>query len=175
MSDLWPNIYTRISHDLSGLSGSIFNGTELLLDDSSPEVVLMLQNATSHLIARLKFFRQTFGLQNKNDKDTTADYLSTLSIPVRLEGTPNNALERALCMVLADTLPQGGTIRLEGATLTAQGPAIKTLALSFLDKGEGELSPQTAVALFAYETAKQQQIRLAVTTADTSVQIQMKR
>ena len=171
MSDLWPCIYTRISHDLSGLAGSIFNGTELLVDEPTTDMALMLQKATGQLVARLKFFRQTFGQQNKLDEDTTAAYLETLSVPVRLEGVCSCALERVLCMALADTLPRGGCIRVQKGKLTAEGQTIKLLPC--LEKGTDEESPQTAAALYAYELAKQQQIRLVVEKTETSVCVRL--
>ena len=174
MSDLWPSIYTRISHDLSGLAGSVFNGTELLMDEASSDVVSMLQNATGHLVARLQFFRQTFGLQNRLDNDTTAAYLNTLNVPIQLEGTCSNALERVLCMVLADSLPKGGIIRIKDKMLTAEGDSIKTDFVSMLQTGQGEASPQNAAALYAYALAKQQKMRLVLQTTASSISICLK-
>ena len=174
MSDLWPSLYTRISHDLSGLAGSVFNGTELLMDDSSADVVMMLQSATGHLVARLQFFRQTFGLQNRLDKDTTAAYLNTLNVPVQLEGTCESSLERVVCMVLADSLPKGGVIRRQGDTLTAEGATVKTDFVSLLQTGKGEISAQNAAALYAYELANQQQVRLVVQATSSSISVSLK-
>jgi hypothetical protein len=143
------------------------------MDDTSQEVVLMLQNATGHLVARLQFFRQTFGVQNRLDKDTTAAYLNTLNVPVQLEGICSNALERILCMVLADSLPKGGRIRIADQTVTAEGETLKHEFISILETGKGEQTPQNAAALYACELAMQQQRRLAIQATDSSVCIRL--
>ena len=177
MSNLWPFIYTRISHDLSGLAGSVFNGTELLAEDTSPDVVELLQTAAGQLMARLQFFRQIFGIPNKLNDDKTAAYLSTLSVPVQLDGRCADALDGVLCMALTDALPKGGCIHVNEQVISVENTPIREGwdLKGMLEKGEGEPTPQTAVALYAHELAQQQNTRLAVNITGTSVYIQKKR
>ena len=70
--ELTQLITTRISHDLSGMLGAVYNGTELLLEDVSfaQESASLIQSSSENVIARMRFFRQTFGL-NKQDEDQT--------------------------------------------------------------------------------------------------------
>ena len=96
-------VFTRISHDLSGAMGAVYNGTELLQDDPTfvEEATDLIHNSAKDLMARARFFRQTFGLPKETD-DTTKEYLETFSLPFELKGVCVNNLQRCLIMCLTD-------------------------------------------------------------------------
>lgn len=154
-------LYTRISHDLAGISGAIYNGIELLSE--SPEcledAIPVLMDSSKDLTIRLRFFRQTFGLFSEKTEDVTALYLKTFSNPIELEGTCETQLQKMLVLTLADVIIGGGTICVTQNSLTAQGKKIseKASVLKEIFKGKTEaLSEQNIPARIAFLCAQKE-------------------
>lgn len=172
-------VYTRISHDLSGVAGALFNGSELLLEFSGQvqDTALLMNSSAKVLIARLKFFRQAFGMNNAWGDDATEAYLKTLSEPVRLYGVCTNALMRVLSMVLADTLIYGGEIKIEDGKLIATSETIKknSKLKNVLCNGEKTDQAPLAPALYAFYLAKEQGLQLEIQEKNKSLSILVKK
>ena len=160
-------VFTRISHDLSGAIGAVYNGTELLQDDPTfvAEASDLIQNSAKDLMARTRFFRQTFGLPKDLD-DTTKEYLKTFSLPFELKGVCSNNLQRVLIMMLTDYLYKGAIFEISDNKLTATGQELKDISNlnSLLQTGVGEQTAANAPAFFAYHLAKQMQKSLNIKT-----------
>ena len=122
MSEL---ICTRISHDLSGGIGSVSNALELIEDDPMDieDATAILKAGSQTLMARLKFFRQAFGLKNtapgdiKQMQKLADDYVKTYSqtqTPVQIcWHIQNVSLYKIVflgIMILTDVFIKGGTI-----------------------------------------------------------------
>ena len=150
-------IYTRISHDLSNLAGALYNGTELLAEDplGVKETSALLTQSSTALMYRLQFFRQTFGMPIESTEDKTAQYLSTLSVSIEWKDCCENALERAIVMVLADQLTRGGKIIKNEQTFHAIGEKLKenTYLSERLIGNEKNATPEDAPALMAAHLA----------------------
>ena len=125
---------------------------------------------------RLRFFRQTFGLQNKSDPDTTSDYLTTFSMPFSLKNPCENSLQRALVMTLTDVFYRGATFDVTTNYIYATGDAIKDypLMIDILEKGESSDNANDAPAVFAYTMANTSGKKLIFTTQNNSVKIEIK-
>ena len=158
-------ICTRISHDLSGAMGAVYNGTELLQEDDGfiQETASLLQNSAKDLMARMRFFRQTFGLP-KESEDTTKEYLKTFSIPFEIKGVCVNNLQRALIMTLTDYFYKGATFDVKANTISAKGDALKEcLGLSnLLQFGQGDETAANAPAFFVYRLCEQEQKKIKI-------------
>lgn len=161
-------LYTRISHDLAGVSGAVYNGAELLSE--SPEyledAVPVLMDSANDLIIRLRFFRQTFGVPAEKTEDVTALYLKNRSNPVDLEGTCETQLQKMLAMTLADLMIWGGRIivaenRLVGK-FTRISEATSLLKDIFVGKTEG-VAEQNIVARTAYLSAEKENKHIRIT------------
>ena len=142
-------VYTRISHDLAGSVGAIYNGTELLVEDLSfaQESGNLIKDSAEMLMVRLRFFRQTFGLP-KDDEDTTADYLKTFSMPFSLNRACLDNLQRALVMVLTDYFYRGADFNLTENAIVAYGSAFKDVSCltTLLQDGKGDETAANAPA-----------------------------
>ena len=105
-------LYTRISHDLAGVAGAIYNGTELMEESAEnlQDVTPVLMQSAGNLIARLKFFRQTFGVPAEKTQDETESYLKTLSAPFILHGKCETQLQKMLVFTLSGVMIYGGEI-----------------------------------------------------------------
>lgn len=164
-------VFTRISHDLSGIIGAVYNGTELLLDDPSfaSESTDLIQSSAKDLMARARFFRQTFGLP-KETPDTTKEYLKTFSMPFELKGICSDNLQRVLIMMLTDYFYKGATFEITSNKVKATGPQLKdcTLLNDLLQTGKGEQTATNAPAFFAYHLGKQMQKNLNIKTTQTA-------
>ena len=172
-------VYTRISHDLSNAAGAVYNGTELLVEDPAgvQETTVLLQNSAHVLMARLKFFRQAFGLPNIEADDATPAYLQTLSVPVRLVGFCVDPLCKVCAMVLADCLIRGGTVTVTSDGLTATGPALKMMPelRDVLENGQSVSTPALAPALYAFHLAQTQGVRFLFHTDEEKHLISLKK
>lgn len=168
-------IYTRISHDLSGAAGAVYNGTELLSEDLSfaDQASGLIQSSADNLMKRLRFFRQTFGLQNKQDPDATSDYLSTFTMPFQISRACENNLERTLVMALTDVFYKGAKFELYPDKMNATGEALKNCDYlgQIFDTGLFEENANNAPAVFAYFLARQMHKKLVLTAQDNAVQI----
>ena len=164
-------IFTRISHDLSGAIGAVYNGTELLKDDPDfvGEAADLIQSSAKDLMARTRFFRQTFGLPKDVD-DTTKDYLKTFSLPFELNGVCTDNLQRVLIMMLTDYFYKGATFEVAHHKLTATGKELKDISglNDLLQTGTGEQTAANAPAFFAYSLAEQMQKSLNIKTTKTA-------
>ena len=169
-------VYTRISHDLAGSVGAIYNGTELLVEDLSfaQESGNLIKDSAEMLMVRLRFFRQTFGLP-KDDEDTTADYLKTFSMPFSLNRACLDNLQRALVMVLTDYFYRGADFNLTENAIVAYGSAFKDVSCltTLLQDGKGDETAANAPAFYAHCLAKQQHVRLSVSEHDNSIEIRL--
>lgn len=121
-------ICTRISHDLIGNIGATSNAVELMEDgdmDILEDVKNILKTSSFNLLARMKFFRLTFGLDNKNLEDIplvkqiAKDYLSslgsdtssiTLDFSIETPSYIKSAL--TLLMICADLIIRDGSIKI---------------------------------------------------------------
>ena len=164
-------VFTRISHDLSGAMGAVYNGTELLQDDPTfvEEATDLIHNSAKDLMARARFFRQTFGLPKETD-DTTKEYLETFSLPFELKGVCVNNLQRCLIMCLTDYFYKGATFEVKNDKITATGAALKdcTPLNNLLEKGTGEQTAANAPAFFAYQLSQQKPLNIKTTVKETS-------
>ena len=169
-------VFTRISHDLSGAMGAVYNGTELLQDDPSfvTEATDLIQNSAKDLMARARFFRQTFGLP-KDTEDTTKEYLKTFSLHFELDGVCTNNLQRALIMALTDYFYKGAVFAVSDNKITATGNALKDCSVldKLLQAGDGEIVAVNAPAFFAYHLAKQMQRPIKIKTDTTACKIEI--
>ena len=169
-------VYTRISHDLSGTVGAIYNGAELLEEDLSfaSESTDLIKNSAESLMARLRFFRQTFGLP-KDDADTTTDYLKTFSMPFSLNTSCENNLHRVLIMALTDYFYKGANFEIAPFFIKAKGNALKDIAqlATILENGEGEENATNAPAFYAYDLAKQTNVSLSIGRKENELQINL--
>ncbi|MBE6449882.1 MAG: hypothetical protein E7013_04240 [Alphaproteobacteria bacterium] len=169
-------ITTRISHDLSGMLGAVYNGTELLLEDMSfaQESAALIQSSSENVIARMRFFRQTFGL-SKQDDDQTENYLKTFSMPFSLDGACDDNLKRSLVMALTDYFYKGAQITFLSDKLIATGAALKDITplKDILLLGQGDVASINAPAFYAYAFAKKEHKILQFKQSENTIEIRI--
>lgn len=174
--ELLQLVYTRISHDLAGTVGALYNGAELLEEDLSfaQESANLIKNSAENLMSRLKFFRQTFGLPKESD-DTTADYLTTFSIPFSQNKECVNNLQRCLIMCLTDYFYKGAEFQISENLIEAKGPALKDAQefKNILLNADGEKTAANAPAFYAHYLAKQLNCRFDIMQSENMVQIKL--
>ncbi len=167
-------VFTRVSHDLSGITGAIYNGTELLQEDPSfiDEAGGLIQSSAADLMARMRFFRQTFGLP-KESEDTTAMYLKTFSMPFELNGICANNLQRTLVMALTDYFYRGAVFEISDKGITARGAVLKNIAplKEILLNETGEQSALNAPAFYAHSLLKEKGSNLKIDCDEKAHQI----
>ncbi len=152
-------IMTRISHDLAGIVGALYNTTELIEIDPSfgTEAGPLLKNSTATLMARLKFFRALFGT-NKDPIQTslTISYLKTLSAPFELIGDVTTKEQMAGVLICTDMMIRGGQIIVSANEITGIGQIKNDDSLQFaLDGRLDNIAPKLApVAWLARQTAQ---------------------
>ena len=154
-------LYTRISHDLSGVAGAVYNGAELIeesvenVQDAAP---ILMQSAES-LIARLRFFRQAFGLSSEKTEDVTQAYLKTLSAPFVLHGTCETQLQKILCFVLSSVMIYGGEIYVDANQVwgESQRSCAFPESLSLLLMGVSEQVTEQTIPAWAAALAAQRE------------------
>ena len=164
-------VFTRISHDLSGAMGAVYNGTELLQDDPTfiEDATDLIHNSAKDLMARTRFFRQTFGIPKDVD-DTTKEYLKTFSLPFELNGVCTNNLQRVLIMTLTDYFYKGAVFEVKSDKIIATGAALKdcTSLNNLLQTGLGEQTAANAPAFFAYQLIQQTHSVIKTSVKETS-------
>ena len=172
-------IYTRISHDLSGCVGAIYNGTELLEEDPTfiSESADLIKSSAETLMARLRFFRQTFGLPKKDEdiQDTTTQYLKTFSIPFTLNQTCTNNLQRVLIMCLTDYFYKGANITLTENTIIFSGKALKNIEelVTLFKSGNAAKIALNAPGFYAYYLSQKEKILIQIETEENTVRIKL--
>lgn len=148
--DLSKCIMTRVSHDLAGTSGALHNTVELIQMDPSfmSEATPLLAQSTQVLMARLKFFRALFGLENAPVSTLLAThYLKTLSAPVTLKGTVEDRFFLGAVFVCADALIRGGQLTVTQKSITAAGQIhLDDDSQKILTGDNGSLTPKSVGA-----------------------------
>ena len=125
-------------------------------------------------MARLRFFRQTFGIP-KESEDTTAAYLKTFSMPFSLNQECDNNLQRCLIMCLTDYFYKGAEFKLSSSRIEISGDAKKDIQplKSILTQGVGEQTAANAPAFYAYHLAQQMNGRLQIEQTEIALQIKL--
>lgn len=117
-------IMTRVSHDLAGICGALYNTAELLEIDPTfaGESGGVIKNSTKALTDRLKFFRALFGLDGAMfDNQIVLAYLKTLSADFSLTGMISNRAQLAGIMICTDTMIRGGQIQVSENKIIGNG------------------------------------------------------
>lgn len=168
-------IMTRVSHDLAGISGALFNTAELLeLDPSfAPEAGPLLKESTSNLLARLRLFRALFGLETKEVTTALAtDYFKTLSAPFVLEGVIQTRLQLGAAIVCSEVLIRGGSVQVSDHQVEVVGQIhMDEQTRAVLGGNIIEPSPRQALVLWLQSYAKENNISLQVKIEDRSMSI----
>ena len=132
-------IMTRVSHDLAGICGALYNTAELLEIDETfgTEAGPLIKSSTGALIARLKFFRALFGLDGAPlDNDIVNNYLHTLSASFDLKGKVYNRMQLAGILICADMMIRGGQIDIKENSVSGVGSVKVHDRLSDILKGK---------------------------------------
>ncbi len=117
-------IMTRVSHDLAGIIGALYNTAELLEIDPAfaTESGSIIKTSTGTLMARLKFFRAIFGTDGAPlNTQIVQEYLNTLSAAFTLNGTIDTRRQAVAVLICADTMIRGGKIDLTNHSVTGIG------------------------------------------------------
>ena len=143
-------IMTRVSHDLAGIVGALYNTAELIEIDPSfgTEAGPLLKNSTGTLMARLKFFRALFGT-NKDPIQTslTTSYLKTLSAPFELIGDVTTKEQMAGVLICTDMMIRGGKITVSPHEIIGTGQIKNDDSLQFALNGQlDNIAPKLAPA-----------------------------
>jgi hypothetical protein len=161
-------IMTRISHDLAGICGALYNTAELLeidetfVSDAGP----LIKSSTGALTARLKFFRALFGLEGAPiDNDIVDKYLQTLSARFELKGRVNNRMQLAGILICADMMIRGGQIDVRDSVVSGCGLIKENAQLSMVLSGNFEgIEPKLAPVAWLYTSGQKrgQTVRINV-------------
>ena len=175
-TELLQLVYTRISHDLSGTVGAVYNGAELLAEDISfaAQSADLIKSSAENLMSRLRFFRQTFGLP-KDTPDTTLEYLKTFSMPFSVNKECDNNLQRSLIMCLTDYFYKGAKFTILTNQITANGTVLKDIQplKNILLNAVGEKTAANAPAFYAYYLLQKDGGSLNITQSENSIQIKL--
>ena len=141
-------IMTRVSHDLAGICGALYNTAELLEIDETfgAEAGPLIKSSTGALTARLKFFRALFGLDGAPlDNDIVNNYLHTLSASFDLKGKVYNRMQLAGILICADMMIRGGQIDIKENSVSGVGSVKVHDRLSDVLKGKTDgIDPKLA-------------------------------
>lgn len=161
-------ITTRISHDLAGIIGALYNTAELIEIDPSfgTEAAPLLKNSTGTLMARLKFFRCLFGT-NKDPIQTTlvVQYLKTLSAPFELTGDITTREQMAGVLICSDMMIRGGKITVSPHEIIGTGQIKNDDSVQSALNGQlDNISPKLAPAAWLGKQmiSQNKQIHIAV-------------
>ena len=157
----------RVCHDLIGPVGAIANGAELLAEDQGkpdPEVVGLIGGSARTASRRLQFFRAAFGTaaalstgRPLGDARALALGLVEEGGKIGLEWRQPDATDEAragraavktllnLILIAFESLPRGGTVRVEASAEGASGLAIAVSC----DGPQARLAEETRAALAA--------------------------
>lgn len=157
-------LYTRISHDLAGVAGAIYNGAELMEESAEnlQDVTPILMQSAENLIARLKFFRQTFGVPAEKTQDETKAYLKTLSAPFILHGECKTQLQKMLVLTLSGVMIYGGEIFVADSEVYGKSPRICSFPenLFSLLTGVSERATEQTISAWAAAVSAQNEERI---------------
>lgn len=162
-------IMTRVSHDLAGICGALYNTAELLEIDETfgAEAGPLIKSSTGALTARLKFFRALFGLDGAPlDNDIVNNYLHTLSASFDLKGKVCNRMQLAGILICADMMIRGGQIDVKENSVSGVGSVKVHDRLSDVLKGQiEEVDPKLApvVWLSAYSQKNKGVLKVNIT------------
>ena len=174
--ELLQLVYTRISHDLAGMIGAVYNGAELLEEDLSfaQESANLIKGSAENLMARQRFFRQTFGLP-KESEDTTVDYLATFSMPFSMDKECVNNLQRSLIMCLTDYFYKGAQFQISENLIEAKGQALKDIQefKNILLNADGEKTAANAPAFYTHYMAKKLNCHFDIKQSENTLQIRL--
>ena len=147
-------IMTRVSHDLAGICGALYNTAELLEIDETfgSDAGPLIKSSTAALTARLKFFRALFGLDGAPLDNEIADkYLQTLSASFELKGNVSNRMQLAGILICADMMIRGGRIEVTQTGVSGIGNIKKSDQLSRVLSGNfEEIEPKLAPVAWLY-------------------------
>lgn len=156
LSDL---IMTRVSHDLAGICGALYNTAELLEIDPSfaTDSGALIKSSTATLTARLKFFRALFGADGAViDTELAKNYLKTLSAPIDLLGEVKTRPQLAGILICADALIRGGQLTVLDQKVIASGEIKADSNLNNALLGQlSEVGPKLAPAVWLNHWATQ--------------------
>lgn len=162
-------IMTRVSHDLAGICGALYNTAELLEIDETfgTEAGPLIKSSTGALTARLKFFRALFGLDGAPlDNDIVNNYLHTLSASFDLKGNVCNRMQLAGILICADMMIRGGQIDVRENSVSGVGSIKVHDRLSDVLKGKTDgIDPKLAPVawLFAYRQKNNGVLKVNIT------------
>ncbi len=143
---------TKMSHDLSGIIGTLHNTAELAEMDSEfvAEGLLLLKNSADVLAARLKFFRALLGSDTKIDSAVAVQYLSTITAMFHINGVVENRLSLAFVLLATECLLRGGTITFlpDAVTFSGETVVLDSIKENILCAKEQVLNPQYMAALW---------------------------
>lgn len=163
-------ILTRVSHDLSGIAGALYNTAELLeLDPSfAEEAGPLLKTSTGFLLARLRLFRVLFGIDTATVETALAtNYLKTLSAPLTLTGDVTNRIALGAVLIVAEMLIRGGTIHVEKNKVVGTGTiaADENVIAVLLGKTQ-EITPRSAPAAWILSLVQEKNKHMACENTD---------
>ena len=152
-------IMTRVSHDLAGICGALYNTAELLEIDETfgAEAGPLMKSSTAALMARLKFFRALFGFDGAPiDNEVAHKYLQTLSAPFELTGEVCHRAQLAGILICADVMIRGGQIDVTETSVCGVGNIKLSDQLSLVLNGRlNDVEPKMAPAAWLYAYGKQ--------------------
>ena len=152
-------IMTRVSHDLAGICGALYNTAELLeIDDAfGAEAGPLVKSSAAALMARLKFFRSLFGLDGAPvDNEIVYKYLQTLSAPFELTGKVCHRAQLAGILICADMMIRGGQIDVFETNVCGYGNIKMSDQLPLILSGQLEdIEPKMVPAAWLHAYGKQ--------------------
>lgn len=187
---------SRLCHDLVGPVGSLYNGVELLADETDPEMqrncLELLADSAKQTANKLKFFRLAFGAAGgfgaEIDTREARSALEGLVGDRRVElewlvsapSLPKSAMKILLnlSMTAADALLRGGRLNVaaeaNGGTIElavrAEGPRVRLdPELKAALEGQtalADLSPRAAAAYLVYLLTREADARLMVSETE---------
>lgn len=168
-------IMTRVSHDLAGICGALYNTAELLeIDDTfGTDAGPLIKTSTGALITRLKFFRALFGLDGAPLNNDIADkYLKTLSAPFELSGQVQTRMQLAGILICGDVMMRGGKIQITSDGVTGVGGIKVSEELTSVLKGKIDtVEPKTAPIVWLYQYAREHCASVEVTVSSDRLDI----
>lgn len=194
MINITEALTTKLVHDTIGNVGALSNALELIDEDENQideAVKGILTASTTALKNRLKFFRMTFGINNKENfadanviKETCQEYIKTVEIkqyPINVDfNIVDASLFKPLCcslMMLADVAYKGANVKVcmdkEKLDIKLEAEVLSAEKLQILDeifnKENDVVNAQTAVPMFLKSWLKQQNVQMRFTVIDKQI------